>query len=88
MSPNIQNYRKYIRVELLREGIYNVYYAEGNIFLGKFLLNIDGFYAFHMAEYYEYTGNWTDHVLIGIGLCLLDINLEIDKQAQIEINKP
>lgn len=88
MSPNIHNYRKYIRVELLREGIYNVYFADNNVFLGKFLCGPDGFYTFHQADYYDYTGDWTDYALIGIGLCLLDINIEINKKLEEELNKP
>ena len=87
MSPNIHNYRKYIRVESYKEGVYNVYIAENNVFLGKFLLTQDGFYSFHQADYWDYVGSWSDCMLIGVGLCLLDINLLKNKAIQEEINK-
>lgn len=83
MSPNIQNYREYIKVELLRRGVYNVFYADNNKFVGNFLLGPDGYYTFDSNP----TGEWSDYILIGIGLRLLDINLQVSKEIQRNINQ-
>ena len=80
---NLDSLKQYVKIKLVSEGVYNVYFADTHVFIGNFRYRKNSnLYLYDPPEYWDYTGDWDEDTLIGIGLHLKDLNLECANKAK------
>ena len=80
---NLDSLKQYVKIKLVSEGVYNVYFADTHVFIGNFRYRKNtNLYLYDPPEYWDYTGDWDEDTLIAIGLHLKDLNLECVNKAK------
>jgi hypothetical protein len=71
---------KSIEIEKINEHCYKIYHGSNRKYLGKFIMDVDGFYYYWPCE--KLTGSWSSYSLRGIADKLDELNKEYEENVK------